>query len=588
MDPSIDSDIRRARAFLEQNEPARALECLQPLLETDSPDARILATAGRALNNLDRLDEAADALRRASEVEPQDADTLANLGHVLARLQDREGAEDAWQRALALAPDHLRSLRGLARLCANSRRLAEAAGHARRVAELAPEDLDNWLNLAELCQFLEEPGNAEAAYRRAATLAPRRADVHLALGRLLYSGGDVEGAERAYARTLALESDHGGAAAGRALCLEILGRRDEGLALLAPFLAAESAEPVVDYAAGRLLAGAGRADEAARHLARATESTDPHWRRNPQPWYEHGRVLETLGRLDEAFEAWSRANRLKPVAFDVAAFERRVETIITRYPGAGEAATGAGADLSGPRPLFIVGMPRTGTTLVEQMLACHPQVMGGGERLILETMAGRLWRRSERARPADADDLESMRRKWHERIGPVESGVAYYTDKFPGNFLHLGLAHELLPELEVIWCRRDAADTALSIFATDFNRKIVPWATRLDHIATMWNAHERLMAHWRDALGLPVTEMRYEALIDEPERELRRLLAVLGLPWDAACLSFHESERLANTASFDQVRRPLYASSVGRGRRFGQRLDPFLSALTPQPPDTNA
>ena len=579
MDPSIDSDIRRARAFLDQHEPARALECLQPLLEAGSPDARTLATAGRALNNLDRLDEAADALRRASELEPRDADTLANLGHVLARLQDRKGAEDAWLCALAVSPDHLRSLRGLARLCANSRRLAEAAKHSRRVAELAPEDHDNWLNLAELCQFLEEPGEAEAAYRRAAALVPGRADVHAALGRLRYSNGDIEGAERAYARTLAIEAGHAGAAAGRALCLEILGRRDEGLGLLAPFLAAESAEPVVDYAAGRLLAGAGRADEAARHLARATESTDPHWRRNPQPWYEHGRVLETLGRLDEAFDAWSHANRLKPADFDGEAFERRVETILARYPAAGKAAAASGADRTGPRPLFIVGMPRTGTTLVEQMLACHPQVMAGGERLILETIAASLWRRSERVRPADSDDRQAMRRKWHERVGTVAPGAVFYTDKFPGNFLHLGLAREFLPELEVVWCRRDAADTALSIFATDFNRKIVPWATRLDHIATVWNAHERLMAHWQEALGLPVTEMPYEALIEAPEQELRRLLAALGLPWDAACLSFHESARLANTASFDQVRRPLYASSVGRGRRFGKRLDPFLKAL---------
>jgi hypothetical protein len=291
-------------------------------------------------------------------------------------------------------------------------------------------------------------------------------------------------------------------------------------------------------------------------------------------------VLEKLGRPDEAFAAWVEANRLKPADFDPAAFARRVEAIVEAFPAACQASSPQDREGSvGPRPLFIVGMPRSGTTLVEQMLACHPRVVAGGERLILEAMADRLWRGAARVRPADDGERQALRQQWLARVGPVAPDVGFYTDKFPANFLHLGLARELLPELAVVWCRRDPADTALSIFATDFNRRIVPWATRLEDVAAVWRAHERLMRHWRDALNLPVTEIRYEELVADPERELRRLLGALGLPWEAACLRFHESERLANTASFDQVRQPLYASSVGRARRFSRQLEPFLEAI---------
>lgn len=574
-----DSEIRRAEALLRAGEPARALASLQPRLASAAPGPAALKVAGRALNNLGRLDEAAAAFRQASELAPEDADSLASLGHVLARQGDGEAAERAWQAALSVAPDHLPALRGLARLYAASRRLPEAAELLRRVTALAPDDPDAWLNLGELCQFLDAAGEAERAYRRAAALAPERADIPAALGRLRYANGRTAAAERAYARALAIDPQLAAAAGGRALCLEVLGRREEGLALLAPLLERSRVPALVEYAAGRLLAGAGRYEEAARRLARAVESDDPDVGRNPAPGYEYGRVLEKLGRYDEAFRAWAAANRLKPAVFDVAAFDRRVAGIIARYPSeAPPAASGAAA--ATPRPLFIVGMPRTGTTLVEQMLACHPKIEAGGERLILERMAANLWEAHGRAGPAGEEERRSLRRRWRRGIGPVDPAVSYYTDKFPGNFLHLGLARAILPGLEIVWCRREPADAALSIFATDFNRHIVPWATRLEHIAAAWRAQERLMRHWRDTVGLPVTEIRYESLVAEPEPELRRLLDALALEWDPACLEFHASGRLANTASFDQVRQPLYASSIGRARRFAGHLDPFLRAIS--------
>lgn len=575
-----DNDIQAVEALIDRGEAGQALRCLGPLLQTPPGDGRVFRAAGRALNNLGRLDEAVDAYRRAIDIDPDDIEAFSSLGHVLARKQDNAAAETAWRQALCLNPDDLRSLKGMGRLLAATRRLDDAIRCLLRVTDLAPEDAENWLNLAELLQFRDRLAEATAACRKAAELAPERPDVNAALGQLLQSMGEVEAAEHAYASALQHDPDLKEAAAGRALCLEVMGQRDAGLQALAPFLEESDRPSVVDYAAGRLLAGAGRYDEGLIHLQRAVASSHAERRRNPGPWYALGHVLEKMGRYDEAFDAWHQANRLKPVAFDPDAFAQRVQAIIDWHTRERMASWQTGPLKAGEsRPLFIVGMPRSGTTLVEQILACHSGVQAGGERLILETMAARLWNQAQRLGPRDDTDALLLRRKWQSAVGQLRPETLFYTDKFPGNFMHLGLARRLLPEMRVIWCRRNPADTAVSIFSNDFNRNILPWANRLEHIAAVWKAQEDLMSHWQQTMDIPVIQVRYESLVEDFEYQVRNMLNALELTWEPACLKFHESGRLANTASFDQVRRPVYASSIGRYSRFGHNLDPFLAAL---------
>ena len=298
------------------------------------------------------------------------------------------------------------------------------------------------------------------------------------------------------------------------------------------------------------------------------------------PWYALGAALERLDRYEEAFEAWTVANRLKPARFNAGEFKARVDKIIRWHDAirisSWQPATAQRGDV---RPVFIVGMPRSGTTLVEQVLACHPQVRAGGESLFFDTAATNLWEQAERVSPDESEEVTRLRARWLGDVAVDLGQASFYTDKFPGNFMHLGLVRRILPEAQVIWCQRDPADTALSIFANDFNRRIVPWATRLEHIAVAWDAHHRLMEHWTATLGLQVTPVSYESLVADFEVGVRKILDSLGLPWEPSCLDFHLSGRLANTASFDQVRRPIYDTSVGRHRHFEGRLNPFFETL---------
>jgi len=569
--------LAEAESLIDRGMPERALELLRPWLVRMPDDSRLLIVAGRAYNNTGCLQEAAASFRKAAEA--GDVDAVSNLGHVLARMGDLSAAEAAWGRALTLDPDNLRSLKGMARLRAETREYEAAADLLRQVLEREPEDADNWLNLAELLQFLDRQAEAEEALQTAVNLAPGRGEIHANLGRLFFSSGRVEAAERAYARSLECNSTLAQAAAGRALCLEVMGQSAAALELVAPFLSRADPPAVVEYAAGRLLAAEGREKEALHHLKRVTGCGDADWAGNPMPWYAMGTVLEKLERYDEAFDAWTEANRLKRVRFDVADFDRRVQAIIRWHHVDRVSCWSPPRERRAVQPVFIVGMPRTGTTLVEQILSCHPGVHAGGESLFFETLATRLWERSQQVSTDSDSQVDRLRDRWFQDLAADQVETGLYTDKFPGNFMHLGLVRRILPESRVIWCRRNPEDTALSIYANDFNRSILPWATRLEDIAVVWDAHHRLMEHWLVTLGLSVVTVQYESLVTDLEAGVRQLLTSLDLPWEPSCLNFHRSDRLANTASFDQVRRPVYATSIGRHRNFRERLRPFSEGV---------
>jgi tetratricopeptide (TPR) repeat protein len=576
---SVNNLIDAADALLFDRRPQEALDLLQPLLDDGTGETLVLLVAGRALNNLGRLDAATALFERAVRTEPENLEALTNLGHVHARAGKPEMARDAWRRVVSIEPGHAKALKGLGRLATESGLLEDAAGWFERAGAADPGDADNWLNLAEIMQFLDRPAGAESAFRRAVDAAPERADIYEGLGRLLFTGGRVTEAADSYRIALQLDGTRQKSAAGLALCLEVTGEREEAMTVLAPFLGRPDRAPELDYAAGRMMAANGRFGDAVRELERSVSSDDPEWRRSPAPWYSLGSALDRLGRHDEAFEAWRQANSRKPATFDPAGFEARVDAIVRQLSEPADRDGRQRHPTTGVRPVFIVGMPRSGTTLVEQMLACHRHVHAGGERLMLEAIAARLWAARRVVDVSDEDEVRRLRRDWLDAYGAWDDNARRITDKFPANFMNLCLAFRLFPEAMVVWCRRDPGDTALSVFANDFNRTIVPWATRLKHIAQVWSAQERIMRRWEMVEGLPLHRVQYEDMVEDSERVARRMVEFLELQWDPRCLEFHESGRLANTASFDQVRRPVYSSSVGRSGHYREWLEPFYRAI---------
>ncbi len=236
-------------------------------------------------------------------------------------------------------------------------------------------------------------------------------------------------------------------------------------------------------------------------------------------------------------------------------------------------------------PVFIVGMPRSGTSLVEQILACHPAVFGAGELRDISRLADSLKAASapdaegpEDLAVLDEDSLDDAAAQHLDRLHALGGAAARVTDKMPYNFNNLGLISLLFPRARVIHCVRDPLDTCLSCYFQNFARGNFH-SFDLRHVGLFYTQYQRLMRHWRAVLDIPVLDVHYEEHVAEPERVCREMLAFLDLEWDRACLRFHESKRVVKTASRDQVRRPIYTRSAGRWRHYDAYLGPLKEAL---------
>jgi hypothetical protein len=235
------------------------------------------------------------------------------------------------------------------------------------------------------------------------------------------------------------------------------------------------------------------------------------------------------------------------------------------------------------RPVFIVGMPRSGTSLVEQILASHRDIHGAGELsdlglLALSTAAGTL-EYPESVATLSAMDMDRLSAAYGSRLDEIAPRASRVTDKMWQNFEFLGFASLLFPEARVIHCTRDPMDTGLSCFFHHFYGAGVAFAYDLAHIGAYYRQYLRIMDHWRQVLPLPVLEVSYERLVADTETQTRKIVDFTGLPWDPACLRFFETERVVGTASHEQVRRPVYRTSVGRHRRYLEWLGPLAQAL---------
>ena len=319
-------------------------------------------------------------------------------------------------------------------------------------------------------------------------------------------------------------------------------------------------------------------------LRRALKRADrPDQRRFVE--FAHGAALDASGQHDEAFLAWTRANELRAGSFDPEAHEQYIDRLIASFsaealPKLARARTGD------RRPVFIVGMPRSGTSLVEQILACHPEVHAAGELTWIPSIVAQLEQRDHwpDLHRLPTELIDSAARSYLDELGARAGSSQRFTDKLPHNALHLGLIALLFPEAHVIHCRRDPVDTCVSCFAQNFYGPYA-YTTRLSWLASFYRDYHRLTAHWHRVLPLAIHQVHYEELVAEPASQTRALVDFLGLAWDPACLSPHERRGVMDSASYAQVRRPIYRSSVERWRRYERHLGPLLEGLGPLGPE---
>lgn len=465
-------------------------------------------------------------------------------------------------------------------------RAGDALEAYRQSLRLNPRAAAAYVGLARLLQANGQRADTVRCLEGAASAEPGNAAVLSMLAQALAGIGDLDAAERRFEDALAIDPDHAPSRFGLGALHEDRGRPGDAAENYRRVDAGSSEYP---GALGALL-GLGRHLDLADEVARAREivATSHDDRLAALVGYGLGKELERQGAHDEAFAAYAAANaarRREAGGFDRAAFARRIDRLIAVF----SADFFAARDGWGNRdeaPVFVVGLPRSGTSLTEQILASHPAVFGAGEIDALPDLATGLPDRLGDSTVRWPDCVEALTQShvdalagdYLRRLTNAAPRVAVCAiDKTPLNFLNLGLVALAFPRARIIHCERDIRDNGVSIFAENFTPE-QRWATDLGDIAHYWRGCRRLMAHWRSLPQLRITTASYSTMVADLEAEARRLIDFLGLPWHDACLDFHANPRAVQTPSRWQVRQPLYTSSDGRWRRFEACIQPLIDA----------
>ncbi len=567
---------------IDDGRPDAALPLLEQAAELAPDQAAVHIQLGRALNNLRRLPAARAAFERAVRLDPRSADAWTGLGHVSRGLADLDTADDAFRRALDLQPGSARALSNLASVRLAQGRIEDGLRLLRQSVAADPSDPKVRSLLGDALQGIGRHVEAEAAYAEALGIDPDHADALAGMGAVMDALGRYGDAERLLRMALDRRPGDPVAAGSLTHVLELQGRGEEILALIDSCRWAQRPGWAI-VAEARQLFRLGRWDEAEARIG----GVDPD-QIDPASWAAvlnlRGRLLEARGDYPSAFRMFQASNLTQPADFDPATFRDTVDSLIG-YFSRERMATLPRSGCDSDRPVFIVGMPRSGTSLVEQMLGSHSRILACGERMDIYMLPRRFsgGRTAERwpgcLTDTDSAALSEAAAAYLDGCGAAGTGVLRVTDKLPANFLNLGLVQLLFPRARVIYCRRDPMDTGLSCFAQDFRSPGMGFARDLSLIGLYQQGCIRMMEHWRRVLELSIHTVDYEDLVSEPEVGARTMVEFLGLEWEDACLRFHESGRVVRTASHEQVRRPVYASSVGRWRHYGAWLGPLREAL---------
>jgi tetratricopeptide (TPR) repeat protein len=530
-------EVRRAQAAWLQlsGRVDEAIGAMHSAVALAPDDAGLHVALGRVQASAGRIEDAIASFRMACDRQPGSADAWYLLGATLYGSGRTAEALPALDRAHALVPAQAMVTAVLADTLFLLGRCEEALVHFEHLAQVLPPDPMRTLRIAQCHRGLGDPRRALQVAMAGSTDA--FAPLWLEIGGLHEDLGDAESAHAAYAHAHALQPDWAEPVSA------LIGLRRE-----------VTPDAVLDAAHALL----GQPDLPARSRALLHHAL--------------GKRADRLDACAEAAAHWREANRLRRAddgALDRAAYSARIDTLIARTADGLRAKPGDGT-LSAPRPLFVVGMPRSGTTLVERILAAHPMAHGCGELTVFTAFGATL---PDAPFTQDDGTLADLAARWHAAVrrtmpeAGVQGGIALAIDKHPLNLEQLALIAAALPDARVVWCRRDARDVALSIYAESFAPE-APYATDLDDIRFLMAEQARLMRHWREVLPLPIHDIRYEHLVDDPEIQTRRLLHFAGLPWHDDCLRFHANPRPVQTHSRWQVRQPIHRGAIGRWRRY--------------------
>ena len=582
-----DNEARTALAYAYYGDKAfaNAREQLQQIIEINPSDDQAWATLVSATED-GGWQDLAEFCERLMQRFPDNRRIILNHGYALEMLNDLDGASADYQQVTREFPEWGEGWNRLGLLYMRREEPHQAAASLKKALDCG---IDSPMTLCMYGAAVRTHGSfieAEHYCKLAMEKAPDLIPVYIHLGMVQTMMGKLDQAMETFSKGRELDADNLLLVAGVADALERQGNAEQAFEILEPYLDSDQEGIAVITCTLAKISNKLDLEERAlglveKILARETilraSAMDLHFRAAD--------IYHNLRAYDKAIDHYHQANALSELEFDREAHIQFVSDVIASF---NRDTLDHLTDLGNPssRPVFIVGMPRSGTSLAEQILASHPDVFGAGELMDFPAVEYGLGFDNKdasgyTARLASLTAAETHRyaEAYLNSINALSDGERYVTDKLPYNFLRLGLIQILFPNARVIHTRRDPMDSCLSCYFLDF-MGTHPHAYDLENLGIYYRQYERLMAHWHDVLSLPILDLQYEEAVDDIEATCRRLADFCELDWDDRMLNFHQSNRVVKTASYDQVRRPVYKSSVGRWRPYGAWLDPLKRGLS--------
>jgi tetratricopeptide (TPR) repeat protein len=573
---SAEAHNNLGNAFLQLGSCEDAVRCYRLALELKPNEAQIHCNIGNAQRQLARLDEALASTERAIALEPALSIAHNNLGLVLSGLGRGTEAIASYREALRLNPGYVEALANLAQLLPEYGQRREAMALFARAIDLDPRRADTHNHFGNLLFEFRRFEDAEASHRRALALAPRDAAVHADLGAALRMQGNAADAERSCRAALAIDPD---CVAALLLLGELRADRGQFAEAEEFFRRIIAIDPGYPFAYFSLATNRRMTRHEPVWLAglEALLAKPLPLRHEISLRYALGKYHDDIRQYDEAFGQYLQANELTRrygVQYDRQRLTARVDRLMQTFSAASIRDVQPGGHDS-ERPVFIVGMPRSGTSLCEQILASHPAVFGAGELAYWPRALASFESAGAQGRPG-ADSIPVIARDCLARLAALSGSALRIVDKMPQNFLAVGLIHAVFPRARIIHLQRHPIDTCLSIYFHYFSHAH-PYANELENLAHYYREYLRITGHWRRVVPeSALLEVPYEALIADQETWSRRMVEFVGLPWDPSCLNFQDTERVVITLSKWQVRQKISAASAGRWRNYQKHVAPLL------------
>ena len=553
------------------------------------------------------------------ELKPDYIDARINLSASLRMLGDYDAAENVLTSVLEKTKS-IPALEKLVELYQIRKKYQEAIECYKRLVQVTPDSVSVWIGLAKLYEFLGKYADSMVAYKKAVCYDPNNLDILFGIATAYYHtahfnkcrnqideilridprhiqchlliasikvliGKPDEALEYVKkAESLNIDPNDSSPIVLKAKIFETMGKVDEAMELLKPLINSDKAGAAEGAIYGNVCYKKESFDTGIGYLEAMLKNGDHTIWGLRQIHFTLGKLYDAIGNYSEAFNNYKSGNELKYCNYASGRHCDYVDKIIKTF-GDDYYEKYAHACSRAINPIFVVGMPRSGTTLVEQILSCHPNVAACGELAFVHETAKKLGDKTgshveypECMSELTVEVADYYAEKFVEVTTHYRNKERYVTDKLPQNFLHLGLISLLFPSARIIHCQRNPIDTCLSNYFQDF-AGMVNWAYRLEDLAHYYKAYQRIMVHWEQVLKVPLMTIKYERLIEDHENESRKIIEFCGLEWDPQCLKFNKSRRFVNTASYQQVSRPIYRSSVERWRNYEDYIGTLLELL---------